>query len=383
MKRRWWLPAVIVAVGFIGSLLPVSAQAPSGARPGVTYVGKANVGTDVSIAVSANGSKVERLGFGPAPLTECQTGNEIRDLALDTDGFGVSNLPLLQGFNMWSVHGFFGEAGAAVGGYRQEQTSLFGPNDPALPFVCVLPQYGVFVASDPVSADAIGGGVVPGGRYEGFSQPIDGSGKSGPVRVQISDDGKSIKNIEIQFLSHGCSYFVDLSDIRITLDKMFIAGTPNAREPGLGIVSAVSGITLGRTALRGAFVGRGASFGPGCLAASGQWFAMLTATPTSTPSPVPTPATAATGQGAARLFGTLRAGAAPSLVVFSGGSSESLVTASNCPRAQPTFWTTDSSGAFVTFIPASTIAAVNAAWTTMFASGIPSNTPLVAVCRIP
>ena len=174
MKRRWWLPAVIVAVGFIGSLLPVSAQAPSGARPGVTYVGKANVGTDVSIAVSANGSKVERLGFGPAPLTECQTGNEIRDLALDTDGFGVSNLPLLQGFNMWSVHGFFGEAGAAVGGYRQEQTSLFGPNDPALPFVCVLPQYGVFVASDPVSADAIGGGVVPGGRYEGFSQPIHG-----------------------------------------------------------------------------------------------------------------------------------------------------------------------------------------------------------------
>ncbi|MGE0228941.1 MAG: IPT/TIG domain-containing protein [Dehalococcoidia bacterium] len=68
------------------------------------------------------------------------------------------------------------------------------------------------------------------------------------------------------------------------------------------------------------------------------------------------------------------------LFVFGGGSNEDLVEASGCPKATATFWATNSSGQFVTFIPGAAVQAVNGAWNQLFPQGIPYNTPLIGRC---
>jgi hypothetical protein len=83
--------------------------------------------------------------------------------------------------------------------------------------------------------------------------------------------------------------------------------------------------------------------------------------------------------------GTISSGSVPAsggfgLIVFGGGTATQLVTASGCPAATAAFWAT-SAGAFVTYIPGTTIAAVNAAFLALFPSGnIPANTALVGKC---
>ena len=69
-----------------------------------------------------------------------------------------------------------------------------------------------------------------------------------------------------------------------------------------------------------------------------------------------------------------------SLFVFSGGTSEELVTASICPRVSVAFWVTDRDGTFHAFVPEATVSLVNAGWHALFAGGIPANTALVGRC---
>lgn len=69
------------------------------------------------------------------------------------------------------------------------------------------------------------------------------------------------------------------------------------------------------------------------------------------------------------------------LAVFSGGSVSNMVTASGCDPATAAFWVTDADGAFVSYVPGTQIGAVNAAWNTRFAQGVPPNTALIARCR--
>lgn len=100
-----------------------------------------------------------------------------------------------------------------------------------------------------------------------------------------------------------------------------------------------------------------------------------TATATATASATATPAT-----GSGRLTaGEITRGGGIGLVVYGGGSSEQLVMASGCPREQVVFWAT-SGGVFVTFVPGSSIGAVNAAWHARYPNGLPANTPLIARC---
>ena len=95
-----------------------------------------------------------------------------------------------------------------------------------------------------------------------------------------------------------------------------------------------------------------------------------------TPTPVLPPPT-----------GTFTAGSIPpgggfGLVVFGGGSFEQLVSAAAC-RATTTaaFWSTNAAGNFVTFVPSTTVGAVNAGFAAQFPTGsIPANTPLIGRC---
>jgi hypothetical protein len=83
--------------------------------------------------------------------------------------------------------------------------------------------------------------------------------------------------------------------------------------------------------------------------------------------------------------GKILAGSLPSnglgLLVYGGGSMDQLVEAAECGREAVAFWAS-LDGEFVAFVPAATIAVVNAAWNAKFGEGIPPSTALVGRCGI-
>ena len=70
------------------------------------------------------------------------------------------------------------------------------------------------------------------------------------------------------------------------------------------------------------------------------------------------------------------------LLVFTGGTNEQLVAASGCPASAARFWFLDVGDAWVTYVPGTTVFAVNAAWFARFPLGINKNTPLVGSCSV-
>ena len=109
-----------------------------------------------------------------------------------------------------------------------------------------------------------------------------------------------------------------------------------------------------------------------------------TSSPSSSTSAVPDPATVgAVFPQPPSTTGTIVGGAIPAkgfgLVVYGGGAKDDLVTASGCPKETAAFWASQD-GEFVTFIPAATVAVVNAAWDAMFPGGMPAGTALIGRC---
>lgn len=82
--------------------------------------------------------------------------------------------------------------------------------------------------------------------------------------------------------------------------------------------------------------------------------------------------------------GTIISGSIPiaggfGLFVFGGGTNQQLLTASGCPQATATFFSTNA-GAFVVYIPGTGVQAVNAAWNALYANGVPATTALIGKC---
>ncbi len=69
------------------------------------------------------------------------------------------------------------------------------------------------------------------------------------------------------------------------------------------------------------------------------------------------------------------------LFVFSGGTEAQLLAATGCAADTAAFWASDGTGGFVTYVPGTTVAAVNLPWLGQFPSGVPDNTPLLGRCR--
>ena len=119
-----------------------------------------------------------------------------------------------------------------------------------------------------------------------------------------------------------------------------------------------------------------------CAAAGAHQLAASVAVPGGTSSVGAGPAAAAPAvAGSGLLVGS---GTVPKtgsgLIVFGGGTTDQLVTASGCAKATSSFYATNAAGEFVTFVPGTTIAAVNAGFTTLYAAGIPANTALIGKC---
>ncbi|MGE0227003.1 MAG: hypothetical protein AB7I38_12515 [Dehalococcoidia bacterium] len=68
------------------------------------------------------------------------------------------------------------------------------------------------------------------------------------------------------------------------------------------------------------------------------------------------------------------------LFVFGGGTYDDLLAAAGCPKETASFWATSGDGQFSWYIPAVTVAAVNAAWDDLFSGEIPTGTPLMGRC---
>ncbi|MDA0366309.1 MAG: hypothetical protein O3B31_10935 [Chloroflexi bacterium] len=66
-------------------------------------------------------------------------------------------------------------------------------------------------------------------------------------------------------------------------------------------------------------------------------------------------------------------------VLFSGGTSDELVTAAACAVERLAFWVFDGGGP-VTYLPAAGVPLVNARWHALFESGIPAGTILIGRC---
>jgi hypothetical protein len=78
--------------------------------------------------------------------------------------------------------------------------------------------------------------------------------------------------------------------------------------------------------------------------------------------------------------GAIPAGGGFGLIVYSG-PVESLLAASGCPLSTAAFWTTVN-GAFITYVPGSQVAAVNAGWWEHFGTtDIPAGTVILGRCR--
>jgi len=119
-----------------------------------------------------------------------------------------------------------------------------------------------------------------------------------------------------------------------------------------------------------------------CGTAGTQQLAASVAVPGGTSTaggPAAPAAPAAAGSGLLVGSGTVPA-TGSGLIVFGGGTTAQLVTASKCPAATSSFYATNAGGQFVTFVPGTTIGAVNAEFTALYPTGIPANTALIGKC---
>jgi hypothetical protein len=107
----------------------------------------------------------------------------------------------------------------------------------------------------------------------------------------------------------------------------------------------------------------------------------LTATPTPTASATVTAtATATATHEAALTGGTIPPDGGFGLAVFHGETADDLVSASGCPPETAVFYFTVD-GAFVTYIPGTNVASVNASFLAAFPDGaIPDNTAFLGKC---
>lgn len=108
----------------------------------------------------------------------------------------------------------------------------------------------------------------------------------------------------------------------------------------------------------------------------------LVGSPTPTVVPTGTATGTATPSGPGTISGDKppASGGGIGLFVFNGGTVQQLVTASGCNPATASFYVT-SGGVFLTYVPGTTITAVNADFLAKFPGGnIPANTPMMGKC---
>lgn len=247
-----------------------------------------------------------------------------------------------------------------------------------------------YAVLDAATASVRGPGLTPNGVYTGSVTSImPDVGVRGTIEVRANATGTVLDRLTITYAEGACSYPVTLTGIELTNGKYFQTGVRSIIDAATNRprVPSAAGVTRGINRLSGGFSHPGSA---GCPAVAGFWSTTVTTTaqtPTATAAPTAstTPTATATPPGASgatpKVNGSIPTAGGIGLVVFSGGTSAQLVTASGCPAASAAFWADDGAGGFVTYIPGAAVAVVNAGWDAKFPNGIPANTALIGRCR--
>jgi hypothetical protein len=159
-----------------------------------------------------------------------------------------------------------------------------------------------------------------------------------------------------------------------------ILGSPAAASNGAGTATVIAAIP-GAIALGASGPVSAAGAGIAGASPTGSCTGTVMATGTVV-TPTATGTGTATPGGPGTISGDLppASGGGVALFVFNGGTVAQLVTASGCPAATSSFYVT-SGGVFLTYVPGTTITAVNADFLAKFPGGnIPANTPMMGKC---
>ena len=333
-------------VGAAALVLGMGEASPAQAehvRPG-QYVGITSDFGDIEFLVNAAGTAVENVTYTPPSspaTTACPATAQLARASVENHAVSVAAQPGNAGQRNVGLTITF-----APGGFASGSFTVDAPNATTCPNRQVT--FTALTAAEPLVSPA------PGATFTGTTS------FGGTVAFTIGADGTTMQRLELTYRVGDCNYGLETT-----------ASIANAlgAERTFDLYIATPGNPADRADVIGGFTGSGVGTGvivagtsdAGCLPVLGTFSVR------------------------AQNAGRLTTGAIPTsggfgLVVFGGGSNGELLAASGCPRATAAFWATDAQGAFVPFVPASTVAVVNESWNAMFPYGIPAGTPLIGKC---
>lgn len=368
VSARWWSAAVTLSL-LVGVSLAVAPAATAAPPPSSLYIGQMSDGGEVTIEISPDATRVYfTFRYGGTQPPGCALGYAATD---PLSGNSVA----YRGDTTATQTNLRYTAFCDTRSYRWAVGTL--SVDPVAGLNCPSRRLTWTAVRDAAAVATVR--PLPG-TYTG---PVYGAGyepAAGLAQVIVSNDGTTVSSFNIAYQGGGCTWGVQSSLPAPAVRDNVWWGSTGGTGQDMSSVVAVSGAIQ----FAGAFTLPSSS--PSCPAVAGVFVVTLapgggapTPTPaaTATPPPGPTPAAGATGRivsGAIPLAGGI------GLVVFGGGTSTQLVSASGCPVATAAFWATDAAGTFVAYVPGTSIGVVNEAWNARFPTGIPVNTPLLGRC---
>jgi len=332
-------------------------------------------------------STPDKLAFAPtitgtsANYVTTQSGSDLTLRAVDSAGLGVNSQVLLV-----TVDRGYVIQDAAYGAFGTTALACAAANAKS-----------ITTTTGAANKDVRGGST--GSGYANVVICGYSSDAPGKVTVTVSNVSTSMANATVTATMAGTPAKVDAKATGNTITATVTdAGGNNVADgtpvrftisANAGAVSSLCGSTVnGQATSVVALVGA-----TGTVIVSTDWNESGAAATCATAAGTKTVAASVTVPGGTAASGTtstpsataISSGSVPAaggfgLIVASGPTSG--LAAAACPSSPTTaaFWATVN-GDFVTFVPGTSIAAVNASFNAAFANGLPSGTPLTAKCK--
>ncbi|RLT34982.1 MAG: hypothetical protein DWI59_05120 [Chloroflexi bacterium] len=371
VARSRWLFSVLIMVAVAGLLIGSRHPSIAGAAAlSATYEGSMSDGGTVQLTTNADATKVDIAFAFKNPPAGCPASALLTAVTIDPTGYGFRVDRQVGAAGTVSVAGFWDSPSYyAVSGAMSLDPGTAQSGCPA--------RRASFRAG--LSSGGIPFGIGRGTMFSGAGVLyVPGSiDPVGTVKMATNDGGTGLSSFTFDYKQGSCTYAGTLGrpvsyDAGPTLESKEGA----AQSWTLAASSIVDAINGGI-----AVDGLGScpkvalvfSAGPG---ATSPLPTQSIATPAPTASVTSTPAA---GAGVGKLSGPFPASGV-GLAVFSGGTTDQMVAAANCPRTTAAYFASDGAGGFATYVPGVTIAAVNAAWMALLPTSIPASTVIIGRC---
>lgn len=352
--------ALTLATALLGGALLAAGPAAAAPVAGGRYIGLSAELDAINLSVNANGSAVQTfdIAYPPASvLPGCGSGGYYDAATTTSFSLPITNSscdtgPLETTKEYVWFKGTFGDNGFVSGEFRAGPSGLL--------VQCTKRDMRWAAVTRTGTAPTIASAT-----YSGTASD------NGTVRFTTSSSGLTVASFTLTLPQS----YANVTTPAVTLTE------------GLASWSAMSGSTTVarlRMAVNGAqangvyTIDRG---DPACPPLLGTFTARTGGIATATPAASATATPAAMGGGSGTIItGSVPASGGFGLIVFGGGSVGQLVPATRCPVASMALWVAQSGG-FLTYVPGTSITAVNQAFPDAFPdSTTPANTPLIGRC---